>query len=439
MVGHYENDAIASVESILDQCLEGRLSERFMMGVYAGRLPSTEFVLSEHTQPNGAIIVGLGEAGHLDQQQLQNAYMHAFVYYATQQTGHDVSRIATLLIGVQSLPLDSVLTALLQAWMQSHTLFKQTRPHALTQLEIIEIDAFRALECSDILYRWQESEAYQNKFTILESLEALPDDVVLAAKQKSRWWQPLFLPEHLTSNPPELDELPRPIARQMKRAQTACLQLSSNNAIYDWEQTNVDHQAWGLQTALVRQFSDMPTVRLPATPQRIEQLWIGENWLEPHEHLSQTKVADRNPESVFCALYQQPIHSLHWQGQATIVKGELGLQLQDITVTLADFQQLQQMPQGLVLMLNNTMDGVLLVTWVKALLELGVKTIVVNRYGQKPILQKAFCQAFYQYLLTGDSWGMAAFKARQDLAQQGKAWQGFDVYGHPELYWVSKP
>lgn len=66
--GHYIGDPIAAAEAILDKELDGRLSERERLGVYAGEIGSAAIVLpprsadqsARYSRP-GAIIVGLGD------------------------------------------------------------------------------------------------------------------------------------------------------------------------------------------------------------------------------------------------------------------------------------------------------------------------------------------------------------------------------------------
>lgn len=66
--GHYEGDPIAAAEAALDVRLEGRLSERERLGVYAGPIGSSAIVLPSLSSGQidrgsrpGAIIVGLGD------------------------------------------------------------------------------------------------------------------------------------------------------------------------------------------------------------------------------------------------------------------------------------------------------------------------------------------------------------------------------------------
>ncbi|HJV92695.1 MAG TPA: CHAT domain-containing protein, partial [Azonexus sp.] len=76
--GHYIGDPIAAAEAILDKELDGRLSERERLGVYAGEIGTAAIVLPPRSAGQslrdsrpGAIIVGLGDFnGQLGAQQI---------------------------------------------------------------------------------------------------------------------------------------------------------------------------------------------------------------------------------------------------------------------------------------------------------------------------------------------------------------------------------
>lgn len=62
VIGHYEGDAIVDVEAILDERLQGALGRRHRLGVYPGRLGSSEIV---RAGDRTAVVVGLGTIGEL--------------------------------------------------------------------------------------------------------------------------------------------------------------------------------------------------------------------------------------------------------------------------------------------------------------------------------------------------------------------------------------
>ncbi|MCW3092002.1 MAG: Lecithin:cholesterol acyltransferase [Ferruginibacter sp.] len=71
LAGHFYKDGIMSAEKVLDSCFNGSLREKHALGLYPGKVDSSEIILSYTTSPKGAIIIGLGEAGELNGYQLE--------------------------------------------------------------------------------------------------------------------------------------------------------------------------------------------------------------------------------------------------------------------------------------------------------------------------------------------------------------------------------
>ena len=71
LTGHFNKDGIMSAEKVLDSCFNGMLREKHALGIYPGRVGSSEIFLSYTSAPKGAVIVGLGELGELNGYQLE--------------------------------------------------------------------------------------------------------------------------------------------------------------------------------------------------------------------------------------------------------------------------------------------------------------------------------------------------------------------------------
>ena len=71
LAGHFNKDGIMSAEKVLDSCFNGMLREKHALGVYPGRVGSSEVFLSYTTSPKGTVVVGLGELGELNGYQLE--------------------------------------------------------------------------------------------------------------------------------------------------------------------------------------------------------------------------------------------------------------------------------------------------------------------------------------------------------------------------------
>lgn len=81
-VGHYQGDSIVSAESVLDQALKGRLSQRFQAGLYPGPEGTSAVIYSTDCNPPGALVIGLGQVGELTQEELQDGVAQAALHYA---------------------------------------------------------------------------------------------------------------------------------------------------------------------------------------------------------------------------------------------------------------------------------------------------------------------------------------------------------------------
>jgi hypothetical protein len=81
LAGHFFKDGIMSAEKVLDSCFNGMLREKHALGLYPGRVGTSEIFLSYTSTPKGVIIVGLGELGELNGYQLELSITQAVSKY----------------------------------------------------------------------------------------------------------------------------------------------------------------------------------------------------------------------------------------------------------------------------------------------------------------------------------------------------------------------
>ena len=81
-VGHYQGDMLVGSEAFLDRMLDGRLSVRRDMGIYAGPVGSAELILVPKGKPPGGMVVGLGGVGMITPEILTAGIMDAALRYA---------------------------------------------------------------------------------------------------------------------------------------------------------------------------------------------------------------------------------------------------------------------------------------------------------------------------------------------------------------------
>jgi tetratricopeptide (TPR) repeat protein len=177
MAGHYEGDTISGAEGYLDRRLDGALSQRYELGIYAGALGSSTVVLREpgplQTElgiPRGAVIVGLGAMGDLSPATLANAIRRGALEYVARledQCGRasgdadggspqPVVGVSVLLIGTNSaanITVEDSVGALLRAIAQADHEIANTKGLAtrISEVEIIELYADVAIHAAHAL------------------------------------------------------------------------------------------------------------------------------------------------------------------------------------------------------------------------------------------------------------------------------------------------
>jgi CHAT domain-containing protein/cytosol aminopeptidase family protein len=163
LVGHYNGDTFTGTEARLDQVLDGRLTARRMMGLYAGPIGSSTIVLDPSARPPGAIVVGLGEPAELSVGALRRTLRRGILAFAATRVDRVGSVdggiqanaglfISTLLIGAGEGGLDrsSCVQALLQAAAEAQGILARVSNDRalLTGIEIVELFEDRAVATS---------------------------------------------------------------------------------------------------------------------------------------------------------------------------------------------------------------------------------------------------------------------------------------------------
>jgi hypothetical protein len=158
MVGHYEHDPIAGPQAVVDrELLDGALSERYRLGLYAGPRGSATVVISPPNDAErrrgslrGAIIVGLGRYdGALGARELTESVRTGALRYLMQAQdvlggAERALSLSTLLIGYNSslnLTVAASVEALVRGVLEANQRFAETaraRLH-IERLEIVEM------------------------------------------------------------------------------------------------------------------------------------------------------------------------------------------------------------------------------------------------------------------------------------------------------------
>ncbi|WP_310459840.1 CHAT domain-containing protein [Sphaerotilus sp.] len=158
MVGHYEHDPIAGPQAVVDrELLDGALSERYRLGLYAGPRGSATVVISPPNDAErrrgslrGAIVVGLGRYdGALGARELTESVRTGALRYLMQAQdvlggAERALSLSTLLIGYNSslnLTVAASVDALVRGVLEANQRFAETaraRLH-IERLEIVEM------------------------------------------------------------------------------------------------------------------------------------------------------------------------------------------------------------------------------------------------------------------------------------------------------------
>jgi CHAT domain-containing protein len=104
-VGHYLGDGIVSAEKVLDQQLNGRLSENFQLDLYPGRDGTAEVFESPESLPPGALVIGLGEVGEIGAEKIRRGIAAAVLRYALVRLRNANPESDRLSLGISSLLL----------------------------------------------------------------------------------------------------------------------------------------------------------------------------------------------------------------------------------------------------------------------------------------------------------------------------------------------
>ncbi|HID81348.1 MAG TPA: CHAT domain-containing protein [Chromatiales bacterium] len=150
-VGHYLDDDIVSAEAVLDQQLQGRLTQRHQLGLYPGQINTNEIVLDCNPagEITGAVIIGLGEVGTLTPGSLTSSVHTAILRYALNIaegkyfTEREI-KLAFLLVGSGSggISLDNVLNSIIRGVLQANKELAgdaKNTDRTINSLEFIEL------------------------------------------------------------------------------------------------------------------------------------------------------------------------------------------------------------------------------------------------------------------------------------------------------------
>jgi hypothetical protein len=182
LTGHFNKDGIMSAEKVLDSCFNGMLREKHTLGIYPGRIGSSEVYLSYVSSPKGAVIVGLGELGELNGYQLELSITQGLTKYLLElrdfeatnkeefntifQTGIGVS---ALIVGggYGGLSIESSLKSIILAVKKANNSIEGLNNPGLHKIEIVEFIELYEDRSLQAFYTLKKLEADQHLNIVL--------------------------------------------------------------------------------------------------------------------------------------------------------------------------------------------------------------------------------------------------------------------------------
>lgn len=204
LAGHFDGDGIINAEHAIDVNLKGALLQRHKLGLYPGKIGSTEVLVSGQDDFKGAIIVGLGDFGGLTAFQLTQTVEQGvskylinlnsklpFKNYASQSK---LTGITSLIIGCGygGLTVGNSIRAILQAVANANNKVKQLfngDARLIENVEFIEQYEDRALNC---FYHLNNMEKEENRSMIIsvdkKINKTLGSKLRINAEYMDEWW-----------------------------------------------------------------------------------------------------------------------------------------------------------------------------------------------------------------------------------------------------------
>lgn len=209
LAGHFLNDEILYAEKVVDDCLNGKLSDTHQLGVYPGEICTHEIIISHNAADDipGAIIVGLGDQGNFTGYQLARTVEQGVAKYLLQvketADGNKELGISALIIGsgFGGLTIESSVKAIIEGVNNANAKIQalnnnNAKPgkgndlRLIRNVEFIELYRDRAVNCLYALRKIESAEdntynAYlSNKKikSLLGSKKRLPVDTA------EEWW-----------------------------------------------------------------------------------------------------------------------------------------------------------------------------------------------------------------------------------------------------------
>ena len=149
LVGHYEGTPIEGAEGFLDRKLNGRLTNRHVLGRYPEEIGQTA-VIPGFESVKGAIVVGMGPIGELTQPRLRQIVTDAALAHALQVVdredrdelgGPRSAAFAAVLVGTNGrhgIPLESSIAAIVEGAVEANEILQQAEFRDQVRIDCVQ-------------------------------------------------------------------------------------------------------------------------------------------------------------------------------------------------------------------------------------------------------------------------------------------------------------
>ncbi len=207
LTGHFNKDGIMSAEKVLDSCFNGMLREKHTLGIYPGRIGSSEVFLSYTSTPMGAVIVGLGELGELNGYQLELSATQGLTRYLLELRDFETMNkeafnsifqygigISALIVGCGygGLSIETALKSIILAVKKANNSIEGLNKNSLRKIETIEFIELYEDRSLQAFYTLKKLEADQHLNIVLPSnkiKKLIGNRKRVPLDYQQDWWQ----------------------------------------------------------------------------------------------------------------------------------------------------------------------------------------------------------------------------------------------------------
>ncbi len=267
-VGHHVGDPIVSAERVVDFYMKKALSRHHEVGLYPGTIGSSIVLLNEKDKFKGAIVLGLGVYGELNEGMLARSFSHACVDYAmsvleqTRAEGRKKEKEKDRILGVSSLligssysglSIRSTLRALLNGVVWANNSLKKMNgiePPFIANLQIIEIFKDRAIHATHELIKISKEPSFIDyvEFEDPYVREVSGMRSRIPGEDKAEWWDRLKV--EVPKDLHDRDNAPLKFTALTDRARAEEQIVSTQRALIDkLIESSVRSSTWEEETA----------------------------------------------------------------------------------------------------------------------------------------------------------------------------------------------